>query len=94
MSDQPISIFLSSVRIATELGADLDKVHPLNWGKLWANFGLLKCNYPWTKEQWEAMVDHLLYPSDNPWPIADRDPKSIPGYERALKTVDDIYQAI
>jgi hypothetical protein len=94
MSDQPISVFLSSVHIAQTLDAELDKVHPLNWGKLWANLGLLKCNYPWTKEQWDAMIEHLLYPNHRPWPIADRDPKTIPGYERALKTVDDIYQAI
>ena len=93
MSD--ISIFRSSVHIAEELGqTNLDKVHPLMWGKLWANLSLLKYNHPWTPEVWNAAIEHFIYPAHNAWPLPDGKLTGLHSYELMLKHVEELYQSI
>lgn len=61
--------FNDALGIIIAIEVNPDHVHPLQWGRLWANLIMIR-NRPHTDEEWQQLMLYLAWPEKNPCPEA------------------------
>jgi len=80
--------FTAALSIINALGVNPDAVHPLQWGRMWANLTVIRCQ-PHEDADWEQLLKHMAWPEENEWPSAFRRNEHV---DKLEKVIEEIYQ--